>query len=112
MKMKILKSLIIVGLFTLASAGCSKHSSSGAAAAPTDLGVVEVSNGIQTQRDLGSGRACIITPKIQTDGSIMLEMKIEESGKTIAWPRTLATSGKPVSISVGDIHFSLTPKIK
>ncbi len=110
--MKIFKPLIILAFLTLASAGCSKHSSGPVEAAPIDLGVVEVSNGVQTQRDLGGGRVCLITPTIHSDGSIMLEMKIEESGKTTAWPRALAVSGKPVTVSAGTFSFSLTPTAK
>src|ERR1035438_10324082 len=108
--MKNRTSLIALALLALAFAGCSKHSSAAAVAHPKvyDLGVVEVSDGIQSRHDLGGGRVCIITPAIQKDGSVFLSMSVEESGKVLASPRAQTKSDVPVVISIGDIRFGLT----
>ena len=112
--MKNRTSLIAVTLLALVVAGCSKHSPDTAGAHPKvqDLGVVEVSNGIQTRHDLGGGRVCIVTPAIQKDGSVLVAMSIEQDGKVLAKPRALTGSGVPFNISVGDIGIGMTPVIK
>src|ERR1035438_9782656 len=112
--MKNRTSLIALTSLALAFAGCSKHSPDAAVAHPKvqDLGVVEVSDGIQTRHDLGGGRVCIITPAIQKDGSVLLSMSVEESGKVLASPRAQTRSDMPLQISVGDIGIGLTPHIK
>ena len=90
-------SLIALALLVLAFAGCSKHSPGAAVAGPKvyDLGVVEVSDGIQSRHDLGGGRVCIITPAIQKDGSVLLSMRIEASGKLMQQMRAQTRSGMP-----------------
>ena len=114
MNMKNRISLIALALLALAFAGCSKHSPAAAVTHPKvyDLGVVEVSDGIQSRHDLGGGRVCIITPAIQKDGSVLLSMSVEESGNVLASPRAQTRSDMPVQISVGDIGIGLTPHIK
>ena len=82
-----------------------------------DLGVVEVSDGIQSRHDLGGGRVCIIMPTILKDGSILLSMRIEESGELRASPRVQTKNDMPVSISIGEaggeeIGVALTPRLK
>ena len=112
--MKYRTSLIALAFLALAFASCSKHSSATAVAYPKDhdLGVVEVSDGIQSRHDLGGGRVCIITPAIQKDGSVLLSMSVEESGKVLASPKAQTRPDVPVAISIGDISFGLTPHIK
>ena len=117
--MKYRTSLIALTLLALTFAGCSKHSADAARPATAlaypkdhDLGVVEVSDGIQSRHDLGGGRVCIITPAIQKDGSVFLSMSVEESGMVLASPRAQTESDVPVAISIGDISFGLTPHIK
>ena len=107
-------SLIALTLLTLAFAGCSKHSPDAAAALPkiTDLGVVEVSDGILTRHDLGGGRVCIITPNVQKDGSVLLSMSIEEAGKVLLSPKVLTKSDQHAQITIGDIGIGVTPHIK
>ena len=110
--MKYRTSLITLTLLTLTFTGCSKHSPDAVRPKVQDLGVVEVSDGIQSRHDLGGGRVCIITPAIQKDGSVLLSMSVEESGKVLASPRAQTRSDMPVQISVGDIGIRLTPHIK
>jgi|688.fasta_scaffold793268_1 hypothetical protein len=112
--MKYRTSLIVLALLALTFASCSKHSPDATVAGPKvqDLGVVEVSDGVQSRHDLGGGRVCIITPAIQKDGSVLLSMSIEESGKVLAKPRAQTGSGVPFQISVGDIGIGMTPVIK
>jgi hypothetical protein len=73
---------------------------------------VEVSDGISSRHDLGDGRVCIIKPTILKGGSVLLEMRIEESGKLLASPRAQTKSDQPVLFSVGDVGVKLTPHIK
>jgi hypothetical protein len=113
--MKHFTSLVVLASFALALAGCSKHSSDAAAnSKDLNLGVIEVSDGIQSRHDLGDGRVCIITPTIQKDGSVVLDARFEEAGKLLASPRprVQTVSGRPASFFYGNISFELTPHIK
>jgi len=108
--------LVVAMLMTLAS-GCSKRarqdaSNAPSAAKPKDLGVVEITNGIASQHDLGGGIACTVVPAIQQDGGVLLTLNIEQDGRLLAPLKVPARSGRPVTVSLGDIHFGLTPKIK
>ena len=107
-------SLVALTLLALAFTSCSKPAPDAVAERPkvTNLGVVEVSDGIKSLHDLGVGRVCIITPTIQKGGSVLLIMRIEESGKLLASPRVQALSDQAVEVSVGDIGVGLTPHIK
>jgi hypothetical protein len=99
----------------LTLAGCSKHSSNTAATSKTlTLGVVEVSDGIQSRYDLGDGKVCILTPTIQKDGGVVLEARFEEAGKLLESPRPRiqTVSGQPARFFFGNISFELTPHIK
>ena len=112
--MKNRTSLIALTLLALAFAGCSKHSPDAAVARPKvyDLGVVEVSDGIQSRHDLGGGRVCIISPAIQNDGSVLLSMRVEESGKLLQLMRAHTRSDIPFQMSVGDLSIGMNPHIK
>ena len=111
--MKHRTSLIALTLLVLAFAGCSKHSPDAAARSKVyDLGVVEVSDGIQSRHDLGGGRVCIITPAIQKDGSVLLSMRVEESGKLLQLMRAQTRSDMPFQMSVGDLSIGMKPHIK
>jgi hypothetical protein len=107
-------SLIVLALLALAFAGCSKHPPVAAIEHPKvyDLGVVEVSDGIQSRHDLGDGRVCIITPAVQKDGSVLLSMQIEESGRLLQQMRAQTRSDMPFSMSVGDLSIGMNPHIK
>jgi hypothetical protein len=112
--MKHLTLLIALTLLSLAFIGCSKHSPDAVVAGPKtyDLGVVEVSDGIQSRHDLGDGRVCIITPAIQKDGSVLLSMRIEESGKLLKLMRAQTGSDRPFQMTSGDISIGMNPHIK
>jgi hypothetical protein len=115
-----MKTTCRTSLFTLALAvslftGCSKHSPQESAAPRpkvTNLGVVEFSNGKPSRHDLGGGRVCIITPTVQKDGSVLLAMTVEESGKKLAASRIETLPDRAVEISFGDISLGFTPQIK
>ena len=109
-------SLTILALSISLLAGCSKHSAV-ATSKPTDLGIVEVSDGMPIQQSLGGSRACVITPTVFTNGSVRLSIAIVETNsagvvETLATPRVQNMAGQPVMVSVGDIAIRLTPKIK
>jgi Flp pilus assembly secretin CpaC len=117
--MKYHTSLIILALLASLLAGCSKHSAM--TVSPnlnsTDLGIVEVSDGIAIHHDLDGSRACVITPTVFKDGSVRLAIAIQETNsagvvETLATPSVKNMAGQPVMVSVGDIAIHLTPKIK
>jgi hypothetical protein len=112
-------SPVLLALFILTLAGCSKHS------APTassdfkngDWGIVEVSDGIPIVQSLGGNRTCIITPTVFTNGMVSLVFDIEETNsagvvQTLAKPRTKNMAGQAVQVWVNDIYIRLIPKIK
>jgi RNA polymerase sigma factor (sigma-70 family) len=93
----------------------------------TDLGVVEISDGTQIRRDLGGGKACIITPTVTVAtnkaaqvGSVTLvkmRMTIEQPDSNgtvqkIDCPSVQAIAGNWAEWQVGDIHIRITPQIK
>ena len=112
--MKYHTSLIALASLALVFAGCSKHSAAAAAPHPKiqNLGVVEVSDGIQSRHDLGGGRVCIVSPTIQKDGTILLAMRIEEAGKLLVAPRVITKPDEAFEFSAGDIGVGFTPHIK
>ena len=111
--MKNWASLIIFTSLTLALTGCSKHSpATNANQNDWELGVVEVSDGVQIQRDLGSGRICTIMPAIQKNGSVLMALKIFQGGKLLLSPRIQAGSDQPAVMTIGDITIGVTPHIK
>jgi hypothetical protein len=112
--MKHLTSLIALTLLPLAFAGCSKNppNAAGARLEVYDFGVVEVSDGIPNRHDLGGGRVCIITPAIQKDGSVLLSMRVEESGKVVQLMRAQTRSDMQFQISGGGLSIAMNPHIK
>jgi len=111
--MKNRTSLIILASLTLALAGCSKHSPATTANQKDwDLGVVEVSDGVQIQRDLGGGRVCTIMPAFQKDGSVLMSLKISQDGRLLASPRIQTGSDRPAVMTIGDISIDVTPHFR
>lgn len=113
--MKKYLTLIVVALFALGLTGCSKQSQHKAEAPSKvyNLGVVEVSDGIQTKHDLGDGRVCVVTPAFQKDGSIILNMMLEESGKFVTKFRAQYDSSTTgFTMRVGDFSIAMNPRAK
>jgi hypothetical protein len=106
----------LIGIMSVAMlfTGCSKHSAGAVASHPKvqNLGVVEVSDGIQSQHGLGGGRICIVTPTMLKDGNVLLDLRIEEAGNLLSAPRIITKPDQAVEISVGDIGVGFTPHIK
>ena len=111
--MKNRASRIILASLTLALAGCSKHSSATTAKQNDwNLGVVEVSDGVQIQRDLGGGRVCTIMPAIQKDGSVLMSLKIMQDGRLLASPRIQTGSDRRAVMTIGDVSIDVTPHFR
>jgi hypothetical protein len=108
--MKNRTSLLILASLTLALAGCSKHSSATTAKQNDwNLGVIEVSDGVQLQRDLGGGRVCTIMPAIQKDGSVLMSLKLTQDGRLLTSARIQTGSDRRAVMTVGDISIDVTP---
>jgi hypothetical protein len=111
--MKNRTSLIILTSLTLALAGCSKHSPATTASKNNwDLGVVEVSDGVQIQRDLGDGRVCTIMPAFQKDGSVLMSLKLTQDGRLLTSPRIQTGSDLRAVMTIGDISIDVTPHFR
>jgi hypothetical protein len=72
-------SLVVLASFILALAGCSKHLPTTAVPKTTDLGVVEVSDGIPSSHRLADGRACVMTPTVLKDGRVKLGIRVGDT---------------------------------
>jgi hypothetical protein len=99
--------IAILALLTLLFTACSKHSPTAASPKLTDLGVVEMSDGSPIHRDLGSGKTCIITPTVITNG-IRLAFVIEETNsagvvQTLATPVMERTPIGRMEVIVGEL---------
>ena len=112
--MKYRTPLITAALLASLFTGCSKHSPSAATDPKVGaLGVVEVTDGVQSRHDLGGGRVCLITPAIRKDGGVFLALQIEEAGKVLEPKGEIITDrDRPAEVTVGTINIKLTPHIK
>jgi len=117
--MKHCTSLFIAALVGLLFSGCSKHSS--VVVTPsvtyTNLGVVEVSDGIPIRRALGDGRAYILTPRVFKDGRIEVRLDLQvtnSSGavETLQGPTDCVLPGNEATFSVNDVGIHIIPKVK
>jgi len=118
MKTKYTVMIVAVGL-GLALCGCSKHTS--VVATPsvtyTNLGVVEVSDGIPIRHALGDGRAYILTPRVFKDGRIEVRLDLQvtnSSGavETLQGPTDCVLPGNEATFSVNDVGIHIIPKVK
>jgi hypothetical protein len=110
-----MKHLIPLAALALTLAGCSTpppDTVTGAKPGVLDLGVIEVSDGVQSRHDLGGGRICVITPDVQEDGEMVLSMSVEEAGKVLVRPRVQTRSGVPFQFFVGDVTVHMRPVVK
>ena len=117
--MKYHTPLITAALFASLLTGCSKHSS--VVATPsvtyTNLGVVEVSDGIPIRHALGDGRAYILTPTVFKDGRIEVRLDLQvtnSSGavETVQGPTDCVLPGNEARVSVNDVGIHIVPKVK
>jgi len=81
-----------------------------------DLGEVSLTNDCDTAVQLGSGKECIISPKLMGH-DVQLTLTLESktaAGKVhdLLMTQVVTRSGKPVQFALGDMSFSLTPSIK
>ena len=84
-------SLVVLASFILSLAGCSKHSSTSAVPQTTDLGVVEVSDGIPSSHRLADGRACVMTPTVLKDGRVKLGIRVGDTNAASIHTLTLSS---------------------
>jgi len=117
--MKYHTPLITAALFASLLTGCSRHSS--VVATPTvtytNLGVVEVSDGIPIRHALGDGRAYILTPTVLKDGRIEVRLDLQvtnSSGavETLPGPTDCVLPGNEARVSVNDVGIYITPRAK
>jgi hypothetical protein len=86
-------------------------------AGQTDLGMVELTDGVPARFDLGGGTNCVVTPRALSDGNITMEVKTQVTsadGTTsrLAMSQLTARPGQHCSISVGDRMIALGVKLK
>lgn len=120
--------MVVVSMFS----GCSRHSpyakapidvkttTDTTALKVTDLGVVDVSGDKPIRRDLGDGRACVITPTVITKGGarfIRMRMVVEQTDSSSlvhrqAAPIIICNPGDIPEWRVGDIEIRLKTEVK
>lgn len=112
-------SLAIAAAVGLVFSGCSKHPN--VAATPivtyTNLGVVEVSDGVPIRHVLSDGRTYILTPAILKDGRIETRLDLQVTNASgaveiLQGPTDCVFPGNPVSFSIADVGVKMTPKVK
>jgi hypothetical protein len=84
-------SLVVLASFILSLAGCSKHSPTATDSGFTDLGVVEVSDGIPSSHRLADGRACVLTPTVLKDGQVKLTIRVGDTNAASIHTLTLSS---------------------
>jgi hypothetical protein len=120
--MKNFMLVMTVAVATVLFAGCQKEEAQ--AARPTlqpksptiaDLGVVEVSDGVEVRRDLSDGKVCVIMPKVLADGSVEMVISVSDPKLPKVRPSSMKVttlSDQPVQISNGAFAFTLTARVK
>jgi hypothetical protein len=83
----------------------------------TDLGTLELAEGVTARFDLGGGTNCVVTPTLQADGKVMMQIQSQitnADGTTseLATSRITARPGQHCSISLGDRMIALGVKLK
>jgi hypothetical protein len=111
--------LITVGLLASLISGCSSKPCPTAPPQPkfTNLGVVEMSDGLPVYRDLGGDKACVITPTVISNG-IRLAFVIQQTNsagvvRTLATPVAELTGlARTVEVTAADVDIRVTPKVR
>ena len=83
----------------------------------TDLGMLELPDGIAARFDLGGGTNCVVTPTALADGNAKMQITVEVTnadGTASQLGTSLLTArpGQHCSISVGDRMIALAVKLK
>ena len=83
----------------------------------TDLGMVELTDGVPMRFELGGGTNCVVTPRALSDGNITMEIKTEVinadgTASKLGMSQLTARPGQACSISVGDRMIALGAKLK
>jgi hypothetical protein len=83
----------------------------------TDLGLIELADGIAVRFDLGGGTNCVVAPKTLSNGNAEMQISVEVTnadGTTslLGQSHLTARPGQRCSITVGDRWIALAPKPK
>lgn len=83
----------------------------------TDLGALELSDGVAASFDLGGGTNCVVTPTASSDGNATMQIRVgvtnaDGTVSELGTSRLTARPGQHCSISVGDRMIALTLKLK
>lgn len=81
-----------------------------------DLGALMLTNNYETSVALGSGKHCILTPKLIDSHNVQLTVTVESrntKGKIqdLSITQVITRLGKPFEVAVGSFSFSLTPNL-
>jgi hypothetical protein len=82
-----------------------------------NLGELALTNHYETCVDLGAGKSCTFKPTLLDHSNLQLTMAVESknaAGKTegLSIVQFVTKSGKPFEVAVGDMNFTLTPKLQ
>lgn len=82
----------------------------------TDLGSLELQNGVPVHFDLGGGTNCIVTPTALSDGNNMMEIQLcftnAEGNISTRTARITARPGQQAAISIDDRMIGMEVKVK
>jgi hypothetical protein len=98
----------------------AQHAATAAASLSTtnkNLGELALTNHYETCVDLGAGKSCTFKPTLLDHSNLQLTMAVESknaAGKTegLSIVQIVTKSGKPFEVAVGDMNFTLTPKLQ
>jgi hypothetical protein len=133
MEIKQISAAITVLLAGLLLTGCHKNSPQQKTSSPglsasaaggkaetntvsRDLGAVTLTNHYETRVQLGSGKNCILTPKMLDSHNVQLTLAVESKTATgkihdLSVTQVVTRAGKPFEVAVGDFNLSLTPNV-
>jgi len=82
-----------------------------------NLGELALTNHYETCVYLGAGKSCTFKPTLLDHSNLQLTMLVESknsAGKTqnLSVVQIVTKSGKPFEIAVGDMNFTLTPRLQ
>ena len=80
-----------------------------------NLGDIALTNHYETCVQLGSGKNCILTPRMLDHHKLQITLAFQSktaTGKTsdLSVTRIMAKDGKPLEVAVGNFNLSLTPR--